>query len=108
VEEAVLPECTVHPADITVLLEVREVVHLDTPMPLLAVQETRLHHQALLILMPCKDLLAGLMPLLVMVMQLLVVVAAQVGQGVLLQELLFPVLVRLVVLVLFLTYLVPL
>jgi hypothetical protein len=96
---AVLPECTVHPADITVLLEVREVVHLDTPMPLLAVQEIPQAHLlrggTLLLRWRIKDLLAGQILLLVLVMQLLAVAVVQAGRVALRQELLSPAVVKL-------------
>jgi hypothetical protein len=95
-------------AHLTETLAVQAAARMVTLMLAQVVQETRLRHQALLILMPCKDLLAGQILLLLRVMRLPEVVAVQVGRGALLQELLFPVAVRLVVLVLFLHYLAPL
>jgi hypothetical protein len=87
---------------ITVTLVVQAAGRLDTLMLAQVALVTRQPLQALLILMPCKVSPAGLMLLLLMVMQLPVVEAVPVGQGVALQELLFPVAGRLAVLALFL------
>jgi hypothetical protein len=92
----------------TVLLVGRVAVHTVILTPQQVALVTRQPLQVLLILMPCKVLWVGLMPLLVMVMQLLQAVVVQAGRVALLQESLFPVVEWRVVLVLFLAYLAPL